>query len=116
MVLWNKYKNFIYNLNSNKFYLIEPILNSQSSYHILAIVFNDLKISNEFQIYEKKIKLQLLFTIFHCINLNGKRFCNYKLPVTESIYLKVIRLPLFPDMKRKEMKTILKKFKIFFNI
>ena len=117
MILWNKYKNFIYNLNSDKFYLVEPILNSQSSYHILAIVFNDLKISNEFQKFMKKNKIA---ATFHYIPLHkskmGKRFCNYKLPVTESIYLKVIRLPLFPDMKRKEMKTILKKFKIFFNI
>ena len=54
MVLWKKYKKFIDNLNSNNFYLVEPILNSKSSYHILAIIFNDLKMSDNFQkIYEK---------------------------------------------------------------
>ena len=117
MVLWKKYKKFIDNLNSNNFYLVEPILNSKSSYHILAIIFNDLKMSDNFQKFMKKNNIA---ATVHYIPLHkskmGKKLCNYKLPVTENIYLKVIRLPLFPDMKKKETRKVLNKLKIFFNI
>ena len=43
----------------------------------------------------------------------GKKFGNSKLPVTENIYNRVVRLPLFPDMTRREMDKIIKNIREF---
>ena len=49
---------------------------------------------------------------FHYVPLHkskmGKKFCKYKLPVTEKIFNKVVRLPLFSDMTNKEFNKISK--------
>ena len=70
--------------------------------------------------FQKFMKKNNIAATVHYIPLHkskmGKKLCNYKLPVTENIYLKVIRLPLFPDMKKKETRKVLNKLKIFFNI
>jgi dTDP-4-amino-4,6-dideoxygalactose transaminase len=54
---------------------------------------------------------------FHYVPLHkskmGKKFCNSKLPITENIYDRVVRLPLFPDMTKKEVNKIIKNIKEF---
>ena len=54
---------------------------------------------------------------FHYVPLHkskmGKKFGNSKLPVTENIYNRVVRLPLFPDMTRREMDKIIKNIREF---
>ena len=36
----------------------------------------------------------------------GKKYCNYALPITENIYNKVVRLPLYSEMTSKELLKI----------
>ena len=43
----------------------------------------------------------------------GKKIRKYKLPITENIYNRVVRLPLFPDMTKKEINKIVSLIKIF---
>ena len=54
---------------------------------------------------------------FHYVPLHkskmGKKYCNYKLPITEKIYNRVVRLPLFSDITDKEFQKILYTFKKF---
>ena len=54
---------------------------------------------------------------FHYVPLHkskmGRKFSNSKLPVTESIYDRVVRLPLFPDMTKNEANKIIKNIKEF---
>ena len=54
---------------------------------------------------------------FHYVPLHkskmGKKICKYKLPITENIYNRVVRLPLFPDMTKKEINKIVSLIKIF---
>jgi len=45
----------------------------------------------------------------------GRKFCKYKLPTTENIYNRIVRLPLFSDMNTKEFNKISKSIKKFIN-
>ena len=45
----------------------------------------------------------------------GKKFNSKRLVITENIYKKVVRLPLYPDMTNNEIAKILKTIKNFFN-
>ena len=47
---------------------------------------------------------------FHYVPLHkskmGKKICKYKIPITEKIFNKVVRLPLFSDITNKEFNKI----------
>jgi dTDP-4-amino-4,6-dideoxygalactose transaminase len=54
---------------------------------------------------------------FHYVPLHesimGKKFNKKKLPITENIYKRIVRLPLFSDLTKKEINKIeynIKKF------
>ena len=89
--------------------MIKPISNSKSAYHICALIFRDLKLSN---IFKHEMQKNNIAATFHYVPLHkskmGKKFCKYKLPVTEKIFNKVVRLPLFSDMTNKEFNKISK--------
>ena len=111
---WNKYKDYINKFKNDMFYLIKPIKNCISAYHLFVLVFKSLKKSNEFK---KVMQKNGIAATFHYVPLHkskmGKRFCNYKLPVTERIYNRVVRLPLFSDITDKEFNKILYSLKKF---
>jgi len=111
---WNKYKDYINKFKSDMFYVIKPIKNCISAYHLFVLVFKSLKKSNEFK---KVMEKNGIAATFHYVPLHkskmGKRFCNYKLPVTERIYNRVVRLPLFSDITDKEFNKILYSLKKF---
>ena len=54
---------------------------------------------------------------FHYVPLHkskmGKKFSNSKLPITENICDRIVRLPLFPDMTKKEADKITKNIREF---
>ena len=74
----------------------------------LVIIFKSLKRSNEFK---NTMQKDGIAATFHYVPLHkskmGKKFCNYKLPITEKIYNRVVRLPLYSDITNKEFKKIL---------
>ena len=49
---------------------------------------------------------------FHYVPLHkskmGKKFCKYSLPITEKIFNRVVRLPLFSDISMKNFNKISK--------
>ena len=80
---------------------------STSAYHILGLIFKTTKLANKFkEIFQKK----KIAATFHYVPLHqstmGKKYCNYKLPITENIYDKVVRLPLYSEMTSKELIKI----------
>ena len=111
---WSIFKNLIDKLNTKKFYLIEPNKNSTSAYHILALIFKTTKLANDFK---DIFKHKNVAATFHYVPLHksimGKKFCKYKLPLTENIYNRVVRLPLYSELKKQEINKIsslIKKF------
>ncbi len=112
--LWNKFNKSILDLKTKKFYLIKPPAKSTSAYHLFVLIFKNSKLSHQFK--DKMQKSDIAAT-FHYVPLHkskmGKNFSNSKLPVTENIYDRVVRLPLFPDMTKKEANKIIKNIKEF---
>ena len=104
---WFIFKKLIKKLNSQKFYLIEPNNKSASAYHILGLIFKTTQLANQFK---KIFQNEKIAATFHYVPLHkskmGKKYCKYKLPITENIYSKVVRLPLFSDMKIREINKI----------
>ena len=112
--LWNKFNKFILQLKTKKFYLIKPLEGSTSAYHLFVLVFKNSKLSHQFK---NKMQKSNIAATFHYVPLHkskmGKKFSNSKLPVTENIYDRIVRLPLFPDMTNKEINKIIKNIKEF---
>lgn len=104
---WNIFSNLITKLNTKKFYLIKANTKSTSAYHILALVFKDIKLANKFKDF---IQNKEVAATFHYVPLHkskmGIKFCKYKLPITEGIFNRIVRLPLFSEMKQKEINKI----------
>ena len=71
----------------------------------LALVFRDIKLANNFKDFVQKSEVA---ATFHYVPLHksimGIKFCKYKLPVTEGIFNRIVRLPLFSEMKQNESK------------
>ena len=113
---WNIFKELIEKQKTNKFYLVKPNRNTTSAYHLLVLIFKSAKLANKFKnfIQNKKIAATFHYVPLHK-SIMGKKFCKYKLPITENIYSRVVRLPLFPDMTKKEIDKIASLIKIFLN-
>ena len=115
-IIWNKFNKIITNLKTKKFYLIKPLEGSTSAYHLLVLIFKNKKLSTNFK---NKMQKNNIAATFHYVPLHkskmGKKFCKNKLPITESIYNRVVRLPLFSDMTKKEFDKITKIIKEFAN-
>ena len=112
--LWNKFNKTILDLKTKKFYLIKPLAKTTSAYHLFVLIFKNSKLSNQFK---DKMQKNNIAATFHYVPLHkskmGRKFCNSKLPVTENIYDRVVRLPLFPDMTKNEANKIIKNIKEF---
>ena len=104
---WIIFKRLIEKLNTKKFYLIKPNKKSTSAYHILGLIFKTPSLARKFKnvFQNKKIAATFHYVPLHKSKM-GKKFCNYKLPITENIYNRVVRLPLFSEMTNKEIKKI----------
>tara|TARA_B100000700_G_scaffold326446_1_gene438007 strand:+ start:1110 stop:2255 length:1146 start_codon:yes stop_codon:yes gene_type:complete len=104
---WLIFKRLIQKLNTKEFYLIKPNKKSTSAYHILGLIFKTSSLARKFKnvFQDKKIAATFHYVPLHKSKM-GKKFCNYKLPITENIYNRVVRLPLFSEMSNKEIKKI----------
>ena len=112
--MWHKFSKSILDLKTKKFYLIKPPKGSTSAYHLFVLVFKNSKLSLKFK---NKMQKSNIAATFHYVPLHkskmGKKFSNSKLPVTENIYDRIVRLPLFPDMTKKETNKIINNIKEF---
>ena len=111
---WDIFNKLIDKLDSNKCYLIKSNKKSVSAYHILALIFSTTKLANDFK---KVFQNKKIAATFHYVPLHqskmGKKFCNYRLFLTENIYSRVVRLPLYSEMTKKEIIKISSLIKAF---
>jgi dTDP-4-amino-4,6-dideoxygalactose transaminase len=113
--IWKRYVDLFESIEYEKLHIIKPLKDSLSAYHLMVIIFHDLKVSDEFKKFLKNLNIA---ATFHYVPLHiskiGKTYSKAKLPITENIFRRVIRLPLFPGMKNKEFLKIQKSIKSFF--
>jgi dTDP-4-amino-4,6-dideoxygalactose transaminase len=111
---WDIFNKLIDKLDSNKCYLIKSNKKSVSAYHILALIFSTTKLANDFK---KVFQNKKIAATFHYVPLHqskmGKKFCNYRLFLTENIYSRVVRLPLYSEMTKQEIIKISSLIKAF---
>ena len=62
-LIWHKYERLLDNLQTNNFYLVKPNKNSLSSYHILALIFYNLKEANLFKNFMQKKEYCCYFSL-----------------------------------------------------
>ena len=114
--IWGWFKKEIDKINSNEFYIIKPLKNSTSSYHLFVIVFNKKNIARKFMNYMQKNKIA---ATFHYVPLHMSKMAmkikKQRLKTSESIYSKIVRLPLFPGMNQKTLNKIVNSIKRFLN-
>jgi dTDP-4-amino-4,6-dideoxygalactose transaminase len=83
----------------------------------LGLIFKTTKLAREFK---HSLQSQKVAATFHYVPLHkskmGKTFCKRKLPITENIYNRVVRLPLFSEMTKKEITKISLLIKNFSNL
>ena len=115
-LIWDKFNKYVDKLNSKDFYLIKPSPKVLSAYHLIVLIFKNKKLSNFFK---NKMQKNGIAATFHYVPLHkskmGKNYCKYKLPITENIYNRIVRLPLFSDLTEGEINKIMKVIKEFQN-
>ena len=115
-LIWDKFCKYVDKLKSKDFYLIKPSQKVLSAYHLLVLIFKNKKLSNFFK---NKMQKKGIAATFHYVPLHkskmGKNYCKYKLPITENIYNRIVRLPLFSDLTDNEINKIIKAIKEFQN-
>ena len=106
--IWQWFKKEIDKINSNEFYIIKPLKNSVSSYHLFVIVFNKKNIARKFMNYMQKNKIA---ATFHYVPLHMSKMAlkikKQRLKTSENIYSRIVRLPLFPEMSQKMLNKII---------
>ena len=114
--IWFWFKKEIEKLNSKYFNLLKPIKYSTSAYHLIVLIFNNIKRANDFM---KFMQNKGIAATFHYVPLHNSKMMKNKnikkLKVTENIYKRVVRLPIYVDMNKKNLKKISSNVKKFFN-
>lgn len=114
--IWHKYYNSFKKYEKNLIDLIKVSNNISQSYHQFAIIFKDKHLANKLIDFLQKNKIT---ATFHYIPLHLSPFIkknfNNKIVLknTEEIYARLIRLPLHPNLKEKEVNLVIKKIKLF---
>jgi len=117
-LLWHDYYNFLKKINKKLFTLVEQNKKIISSYHLFVLIFKKENIASLFMNYLQKKKIA---ATFHYVPLHSSSFGrslnknNLKLPITEEVYKKVIRIPLHPNIKVFQKKKIKKVILEFFS-
>ena len=111
------YKDFFDKIDNKKCYQLKINRSVKISYHLFCLIFFSVKEANKF----KKFMIQnKIAATFHYVPLHSSTFgrtvsAYKKLPVTESIYLKVVRLPLHSNINQKLLNYILKILNLYFS-
>ena len=84
-------------------------------YHLFMLIFKENKDAYGFRNHLIK---NSIYASFHYIPLHLSSFSNQiikktKLPITEKIYKKIVRIPLHPSIQIKDAKFMINKIKTF---
>jgi len=114
--IYFKYKFFFDKIDRSKCYQLKINKSIEISYHLFCVIFSSENEANKFKNFMIKNKIA---ATFHYVPLHsstfGRKISRYrKLPVTEDIYLKVVRLPLHSNLDNKLSNKILKILNLYF--
>jgi len=108
-ILWNNYKKNLVSLNNKNIKLPEINKNIKHNNHIFYLIFKSKKTRD---LIMKKLNRVGIMAVFHYIPLHisnfGKKFYKKKLPNTEIISSRILRLPLWIGMNQKLIISRLK--------
>ena len=113
--IWLSYKNFFSKLNHDQISILDnENKDHKNSYHLFILKIKSLNFAQEFREYLQKNKIP---ATFHYVPLHsslfGKKFRSGDMKVTNSIWGKIIRLPIYPELSKDQIKFILKKITKF---
>ena len=110
----NYYRKKILLIENKNFNIIKPDPKNKSANHIFALIFKSLKLRDKFINFKK---LKKIFCYFHYFPLHlssfGKKFNKSKMENTNKINNGLVRLPLYPGLKKKEISRIIDEVKNF---
>ena len=113
-VISNYYRKKILLIENKNFNIIKPDPKNKSANHIFALIFKSLKLRDKFINF---MKLKKIFCYFHYFPLHlssfGKKFDKSKMENTNKINNGLVRLPLYPGLKKKEILRIISEVKKF---
>tara|TARA_B100000902_G_scaffold393338_1_gene447388 strand:+ start:1391 stop:2518 length:1128 start_codon:yes stop_codon:yes gene_type:complete len=113
--IWNIYSKSLGKINQKLFYFQKKnYRHFENAYHLFPIIFYKKSIRLKFTQFMNLKKIECFFH-YYPLHLSsfGKKYCKNKLINTEKVYNGLIRLPLYPDLKIKSLKKILKEISIF---
>ncbi len=115
-IIWYKYYNFLKKLNNDRIELLNIDKNSKNVFHLFAFKMKNKKIASKLRSFLQKRKIP---ATFHYVPLHsstfGKKFKRGNMNVTNNVWDRVIRLPVYPDLKNLELNKIIFYLKLFFN-
>lgn len=110
----NYYRKKILLIENKNFNIIKPDPKNKSANHIFALIFKSLKLRDKFINF---MQLKKIFCYFHYFPLHlssfGKKFNKSNMKNTNKINNGLVRLPLYPSLKKKEILRIIKEVKNF---
>ena len=113
-IISNYYKKKILPLENKNFNIIKPDPKNKSANHVFALIFKSLKLRDKFINF---MKLKKIFCYFHYFPLHlssfGKKFSKSKMENTNKINNGLVRFPLYPGLKKKEILRIINEVKNF---
>ena len=112
--IWYKYYNFLKKLNHNKIELFEVEKNSKNVFHLFAFKMKNKFLASQLRSFlqEKKIPATFHYVPLHSSSF-GKKFRHGDMSVTNKDWMRIIRLPVYPDLKNSEINKILNSLKYF---
>lgn len=116
--IWNIYKDYFQNLKNDKISLLENEDNNQkNSFHLFVFRLSTEKLASKLRMYLQKSKIPATFHYFPLhLSRFGKKFKRGDMKVTNHIWKKVIRLPIYPELSQNQINFILRKISKFFKI
>ena len=109
-IIWEYYYKKIGLFKSDNFYTLNKDNKyKKSAYHTFPIIFQNLKVRDLFIKYMKSKNIDCFFH-YYPLHLSsfGKKISKIKLKNTEKIYNGLVRLPLYPTLKKNELEHITK--------
>jgi dTDP-4-amino-4,6-dideoxygalactose transaminase len=108
--IWNYYHAKLNVLETNLFYILnKDTAYKESAYHVFPIIFLSKKFRDLFIEYMKTRNVECFFHYYPLhLSTYGKKLSKDKLKNTEKIYNGLVRLPLYPGLKKEELSYIIK--------
>ena len=112
--IYKLYKKNIDPIENKKFDVIKNDSKNKSAYHVFALLFRNIKIREKF-IHHMKKKNILCFFHYYPLHLSsfGKKFSRTSMKNTNRIYNGLVRLPIYPGLKKTEIIRVIKEVERF---